>query len=83
MSGNEKGGVKAAATNKKKYGEDFYRKIGSIGGSKSKGGGFASEIVGQDGLTGYERARIAGAKGGSVMGNSYKNNTKNQISINK
>ena len=82
MSGNETGGKRAAATNKRKYGEDFYRKIGSIGGSKSKGGGFGSEIVGADGLTGFERARIAGAKGGSVMGNSYKNMTKKQISIN-
>ena len=82
MSGNETGGKRAAATNKRKYGEDFYQKIGSIGGSKSRNGGFGSEIVGDDGLTGYERARIAGAKGGSVMGNSYKNTTKKQISIN-
>lgn len=41
-------------------------KIGRKGGLKSKGGGFASDKRGKDGLTGYERARIAGAKGGSV-----------------
>ena len=83
MSGNKKGGLKTAATNKILYGEDFYKKIGAMGGKKSRGGGFASEITGKDGLTGYERARIAGSKGGSVMGNSYKNKAKNQISINK
>ena len=83
MSGNKKGGAKAAATNKILYGEDFYRKIGAIGGKKSKGGGFGSEIIGSDGLTGYERARIAGTKGGKVCGNTWSSTTKRQISINK
>lgn len=40
------------------------RKGGKIGGKKSWNGGFASEIHGKDGLTGQERARIAGRKGG-------------------
>lgn len=64
MPGNVIGGYKAAVTNKKRYGLDYYQKIGSIGGKKSKGGGFGSEEVGPDGLTGKERARIAGRKGG-------------------
>lgn len=34
--------MKAAATNKKKWGKDFYKRIGALGGQKSKGGGFAA-----------------------------------------
>ena len=52
----------------KKYGPDFYKRIGAKGGSNGKGpgykGGFASNEVGEDGLTGKQRARIAGAVGG-------------------
>ena len=45
---------------------DDYRRIGAKGGSvKGTKGGFASEIIGNDGLTGYERARVAGAIGGA------------------
>lgn len=64
MSGTKAGGKNAADTNKRLYGKDFYRKIGAMGGAKSVGGGFASETVGKDGLTGSERARQAGRKGG-------------------
>lgn len=64
MAGTKEGGRKAAATNKAKQGSDFYARIGRIGGKRSSGGGFASDKVGRDGLTGAERARIAGAKGG-------------------
>lgn len=38
--------------------------IGVAGGKKSRGGGFASNKIGKDGLTGKERAEIAGRKGG-------------------
>ena len=64
MSGTIEGGRKAAATNKKIHGEDFYKKIGSIGGTRSTNGGFASDKVGADGLTGRQRASLAGAIGG-------------------
>jgi uncharacterized protein len=33
MSNTKEGGLKAAATNKAKHGDDFYKRIGSIGGS--------------------------------------------------
>lgn len=36
MSGSKESAKKTAATNKRKYGEDYYRKIGSIGGKVSK-----------------------------------------------
>lgn len=64
MSGTMDGGRKAAETNKKKYGKEFYALIGAMGGSRSVNGGFASDKVGKDGLTGRERAKIAGQKGG-------------------
>lgn len=35
MSGSRDGGRKAAETNKKKYGKDFYANIGRKGGKKS------------------------------------------------
>lgn len=54
----------------KKYGPDFYKRIGAKGGSNGKGpgykGGFASNEVGEDGLTGRERAKLAGARGGKI-----------------
>lgn len=40
MAGTVAGGKLAAATNKEKYGEDFYSKIGSKGGRNGRTGGF-------------------------------------------
>ena len=58
MAGTTIGGLKTVETNKKKYGEDFYVKIGAKGGSvKGLKKGFAANP---------ELARKAGAKGGSV-----------------
>lgn len=64
MAGTKNGGRRAAATNKEKYGKDFYAEIGRKGGRNGHNGGFASEVVGKDGLTGAQRAKIAGAIGG-------------------
>lgn len=66
MAGTKAGGKAAAKTNKTKYGTDFYAKIGAKGGSLGKDGGFASNKVGDDGLTGRQRAAIAGARGGRI-----------------
>lgn len=66
MSGTITGGRKAAATNMRRYGSDWYAEIGRKGGRNGRTGGFASDKVGEDGLTGRERARIAGAKGGHL-----------------
>jgi hypothetical protein len=57
MPGTISGGKSAAATNKKRHGEDFYVKIGAMGGRKSRTGGFYAN---------RELAREAGRKGGSV-----------------
>jgi general stress protein YciG len=35
MAGTKNGGIQAAKTNIERHGEDFYKKIGSIGGKKS------------------------------------------------
>lgn len=52
----------------KKAMSDFFRTIGRKGGINGRGvgytGGFASHKVGEDGMTGYERARIVGSRGG-------------------
>ena len=65
MAGTVAGGVKAAKTNRSRYGQDFYVLIGHEGGKKrGRKGGFASTKVGEDGLTGLQRAKIAGARGG-------------------
>lgn len=66
MSGTKAGGLKARERNLEKYGPDFYKRIGAKGGRNGKTGGFASDVVGDDGLTGKERAKIAGAKGGKI-----------------
>ena len=62
--------MKAKKANLEKYGPDFYKRIGARGGANGKGpgykGGFASDEVGEDGLTGKQRAKLAGAKGGAI-----------------
>lgn len=64
MAGNRTGGLKAAATIKKLKGQDFYKNIGRLGGTRSTNGGFASNKVGKDGLTGRQRAAKVGTEGG-------------------
>lgn len=55
MAGTKEGGKKAAASNKARWGANFYAEIGRIGGTKGHTGGFASNP---------ELAREAGRKGG-------------------
>lgn len=64
MAGTKAGGKKTATTNIARHGKDFYSKIGKKGGASSNTGGFASDVVGKDGLTGRERASRAGRIGG-------------------
>lgn len=55
MAGTKAGGRKAALTNRAKYGDDFYARIGRKGGHNGHTGGFASDP---------ELAKRAGAIGG-------------------
>ena len=57
MAGTKTGGKTAAATNKAKYGADFYARIGAMGGKKGRTGGFYAN---------RDLARVAGAKGGRI-----------------
>jgi general stress protein YciG len=57
MAGTVAGGKAAATTNKRIHGEDFYARIGALGGKKGTTGGFYAN---------RELARIAGAKGGKI-----------------
>lgn len=59
MPGTKAGGLKAAETNKRRYGPTFYVRIGALGGKKSTGGAFLND---------RELASIAGRKGGKRSG---------------
>ncbi len=69
MSGSITGGKLAAKTNKERHGADFYREIGSIGGSRTdtKPKGFAYARA--NGLTWHVEA---GRKGGKISKRSKK-----------
>lgn len=63
MPGTIEGGKAAAATNKARYGSDFYARIGSRGGKKGTTGGFwYKKYVSGD----VDAIRRAGEKGGRV-----------------
>jgi general stress protein YciG len=57
MAGTIEGGKRAALTNKKRYGKDFYKRIGTKGGQNGRTGGFYAN---------RDLARIAGAMGGRI-----------------
>jgi general stress protein YciG len=57
MAGTIQGGRKAAATNKSKYGKDFYARIGKMGGKLGRTGGFYAN---------RDLAREAGRRGGRI-----------------
>lgn len=57
MAGTVEGGLKARETVLKTQGEDFYKRIGAIGGRNGTTGGFAAD---------RELARRAGAIGGAI-----------------
>lgn len=64
MAGTKIGGLRASETNKQRHGNDFYKNIGSKGGSAKVPKGFA--------LMPREKVMLAGKKGGSIS-RRYKN----------
>lgn len=59
MSGTKEGGKRASATNRAKFGSDYYREIGSLGGKKKNPNkGFGSMDK--------EKVKAAGKLGGSI-----------------
>lgn len=81
MAGTKAGAAKARATNLKKHGADFYAKIGAKGGKLGRTGGFASNLVGDDGLTGRQRAVQAGQAGGRISRRGPAKKTVNKITV--
>lgn len=79
LAGTKQGGKKTATTNIARHGKDFYSRIGKKGGASGNTGGFASDVVGKDGLTGRERASRAGRIGGLKS----KRNRKKEIEENE
>ena len=61
MPGTRAGGLKAAATNREKYGANFYAEIGRKGGENGHSGGFSSS---------HKLAVEAGRKGGAISSRS-------------
>ena len=57
MAGTKAGAKKASNTMKKRYGDDYYHRIGKVGGQNGRTGGFYAN---------RETARGAGAKGGRI-----------------
>lgn len=58
MAGTKSGGIKAAETNKKRYGSEYYANIGRKGGKACVPKGFA--------LMDTEKIKNAGKKGGKI-----------------
>lgn len=59
MAGTKLGGQQTATTNKRRYGDDYYKRIGALGG--------AATYVGLRGFAfNRELAREAGRKGGRI-----------------
>jgi len=76
LSGSKAGGIKMKATLLKRLGSEeavlaFRQESGRKGGSKSRNGGFGSQVVGKDGLTGRERAIVVGKRGGLTKSINY------------
>jgi general stress protein YciG len=68
MAGTKAGGIKAAATNKQRYGLNFYEQIGRKGGMISRGGGFAvnRELAVEAGRRGGKASRRGKTKKSDV-----------------
>lgn len=66
MAGTKIGGIKAAAENKRRHGEDFYAVIGAKGGANGNTGGFASKkpCYCDEFEFEHKKANCAGVKGG-------------------
>lgn len=59
MPGTVAGGLKAAESNKRKHGSDFYAKIGAMGGKKGTTGGFYAnrKLASEAGRKGGKKSR--------------------------
>lgn len=68
MAGTKMGGMLAAETIKRKYGADFYSKIGATGGKAGHTGGFAAPVACVCAMVVGDHfiRQCAGLKGGTI-----------------
>lgn len=71
MGQTSEGAKKAYQNRIARLGIDSVRNMQSRGGKASTPGGFGTDKVGEDGLTGKERARIASAKAHKIRNHNY------------
>lgn len=63
MAGTKEGGKKAAKTNREKHGDNFYARIGAIGGKNGHTGGFKNrELASRAGRIGGMRSKRGPSK---------------------
>lgn len=65
MAGTKEGAAKTRDINLARN-PNHYSEIGAVGGKNSNTGGFATEKLNKNGLTGKEQAAISGKKGGEM-----------------
>lgn len=87
MPGTKAGGRKARETNYVKHGDDFYRKIGSLGGraetSKPKGFAANPKLAVKAGRKGGKKSRRTGITTGGGKKKEYYYNGDRQVSNSK
>lgn len=84
MSGTKEGARKRLEKLRKEHDPEWFKqnasKAGKAGGN---GKGYASEKVGKDGLTGRQRAALAGKKGGQLSSANFKNDPERARKLSK
>lgn len=68
MAGTKSGGRRASLTNKQRHGDDFYKRIGALGGMKTgpKGFGVPTPCNCMIFASVHKKSECAGAKGGRI-----------------
>lgn len=81
MAGTKEGGLRAAESNKAKYGEDFYAKIGAKGGKKGRTGGFYQnrDLARLVGSIGGKKSSRRGVKNGQGVRYGYRQNKQDSV----
>jgi hypothetical protein len=79
VSQTPEGAKKAYQSRLSRHGLESIRKMQSKGGSKSTPGGFGTKKIGEDGLTGRQRARLASIESHRVRKHNYSRDYEEEI----